>query len=425
MNYTIIRLIDNVVGYFLVCVFLFGTYTNIHLYSNGNLLVPYFISGVSGIILLLKNHRCMRLSQLKAILILMLIVSFSVLFKGFDHFVFERIKGAVQIFYSLILAYAFFIEVERWERNKVARLFYYCCLVIIVGCAFENYTNFKVLSDGFRDYVYPVGVYEAFERDINIFGRERPKLFTSEPSYVAMFLLFSMTIWFALSEGLGKYIGVLVMGLLGSLLIGSPITILIVPISLITIVFLEKQGLILFLRKMTRTKIFGYLFFLVLLLFFLGYLLFEVFSLRLASVSLGEGSVIARLVLPPRITFEVLRDYPFWGSGIAAKEMVVDAVFFYLKNEYGLSYLVSSKQVLNSMTNIFWLHWMYLGLLGGGLMLLGLSNLMNTLKVRYKWYCAFVTLVFSQTMGGYVGLRFWVFVFGIFLCAKKRFWQHD
>ena len=53
--------------------------------------------------------------------------------------------------------------------------------MIVVGAALENYTGFRAISDAFRQKFYD-GVYRADLRDQILYGRIRPKLFTSEPS---------------------------------------------------------------------------------------------------------------------------------------------------------------------------------------------------------------------------------------------------
>jgi hypothetical protein len=409
----------NWIGFGLVIWYLLGIYTGVHLYSGKTLLVPFFVAGIAGFILLIKNQKRIRVQHVTAIGAIVVIAWLSVLFKGVDIFFIERFKGAVQITYSILLAYGFFLELSSWEKEKIAKLFYYCCLLIIIGCALENYTPFKLLSDNFRHAVFKTGVYENVARDISMFGMERPKLFTSEPSHVSKFLLFSMFLWLAFSQDKDKYIKVVVFALAGVLLIGSPIVVLIIPISFVIAIYLEGNGLSGFLKKMTPKKFllsFVFVFFVLLLIFVIQMTLL---ASRFAVMASGkaDASTIIRVIAPPLITFDVLKEYPMWGAGITGKEMVADKAFFRLRMGFGLTFIKDTKQATNMVGNIFWLHWIYFGLFGGILMVWAIYLLMKVLRVKHYLYCLFLILIFSQTMGGYVSVKTWTFFIGIFLTS--------
>jgi len=142
-----------------------------------------------------------------------------------------------------------------------------------------------------------------------------------------------------------------------------------------------------------------------------------VLSARIAAMSAGEGSTIMRVVAPPLITFDVLKEYPMWGAGITGKEMVADKVFYRLRDDFELTYITNIDQVVDMVTNAFWLHWIYLGLFGGILMVWAIHQLMKALGVKHYWYCFLLIIIFGQTMGAYVGPRTWTIIFGIFLTS--------
>jgi uncharacterized iron-regulated membrane protein len=100
----------NWIGFGLVIWYLLGIYTGVHLYSGKTLLVPFFVAGIAGFILLIKNQKRIRVQHVTAIGAIVVIAWLSVLFKGVDVFFIERFKGAVQITYSILLAYGFFFR---------------------------------------------------------------------------------------------------------------------------------------------------------------------------------------------------------------------------------------------------------------------------------------------------------------------------
>lgn len=404
------------IGFGLVILYLLGIYTEVHLYSDSNILVPSFVAGGAGLLLLIKNHQGIHFQHVKAIGTLVVIIWFSVLIRT-DVFFIERFKGAVQMTYSLLLVYGFFLEVSMWKREQLAKLFYYLCLLIIIGCALENYTSFKALSDSFRVWAFHISdLQHNLSRDISMFGRERPKLFTSEPSHVAKFLLFSITMWLALSEK-RRYIQALIISMVGILLIGSPILLLIIPNILVIVVYLEGNGISNLFKRMNMKRLLLYFILALFIVGFLGYALLIVLANRVDSMAGGgEGSTIIRIQAPPLIAFDVIKENPLWGSGITALEMISEITFFHIR-ELGISYIKDANEATNLITNGFWLHWIQFGLLGGVLIILAIYQIMKTIGVKHYLYCLFLILIFTQTIGGNVTVRFWTYIWGFFLTS--------
>src|SRR2546423_1727036 len=79
-------------------------------------------------------------------------------------------------------ASATLLHADRGQRATILLSF---CLCIIVGCAIEPWAGLRPLSDKVRALVYDASVvYDSDRRDEILYGRVRPKLFTSEPSAV-------------------------------------------------------------------------------------------------------------------------------------------------------------------------------------------------------------------------------------------------
>ena len=106
----------------------------------------------------------------------------------------ERIKGFIQITYSLVIGYGFFLTLVHADRRQLGRLFFVLCVALIVGCLLERTVEpFRNFSDAVRAKLYDaIMVYQSDQRDELLYGGIRPKLFTSEPSAVSFgFTLFS------------------------------------------------------------------------------------------------------------------------------------------------------------------------------------------------------------------------------------------
>src|SRR5262249_29587708 len=114
---------------------------------------------------------------------------------------------------------------------------------LIVGSLLENYTGLRAISDQFRRAAYPSAyIYDADLRDQIIYGRIRPKLFTSEPSYVTFgFTLFAFA-WYMFSEWRWKFLGYLVMVALGQFAMPGPTLLLTLALVVPYELFLGGKG---------------------------------------------------------------------------------------------------------------------------------------------------------------------------------------
>ena len=265
------------------------------------------------------------------------------------------------------------------------------------------------------------GVYDNPYRDYAQFGMIRPKLFTSEPSHVAKFFLFSVTMWLALTQKRKKYLKFIAMTVFAFFLIRSPIVLLAVPSALLLFVYLDYGGV----RNLLRSAGIEGKFKLSILGISLGIGLIVAFQTilapRLRLIMTGrDTSFIARILAPPVVTYHTLKNSPFFGAGVAGKEAIMTEItttfisFGMLQNTRRRQ---SRDNLINQIANVFWLHWIYFGLIGGILAAYMLGRLMKNLGVKHYILCTTLILMFSQTMGAYVGARIWTFAFTIFLVS--------
>ena len=183
----------------LIVIFLTGIYLGVSPKIAAGLPVPAAPAGLAGALLLVRHAHRIRERHVIALTFVISIYLISIVTAPDVAYLKERFKGFIQISYALVIGYAFFITMLAYDRNRLARIFLIFCLVVLVGCVIERYTSFAAISDAVRDRIYDTGIYRSDDRDIAIYGRVRPKFFTSEPSAVTFAYTLYLFAWFVLS----------------------------------------------------------------------------------------------------------------------------------------------------------------------------------------------------------------------------------
>ena len=401
---------------FFSILFLSGLYTALFLYFSDRLFIPYIICGLSAIYFLIRNRNIIDFSYFLPLLYLYIISGAGMVFvPGSYEYFFERFKGLVQLIYSSSIALLFFIHMRKWRPEAVSKLFFGFMLFILIGTALEVYTPFKYLSDEFRHMVFRWGLYESDLRDLYTYGQIRPKLFTSEPSHVAKFYILSLFVWFALSESKKRYFIYLFFISAGLILIRSPIIALSIPLALAVEIFL-RNGLNLtdILNRRRPLERGSLAVFIIISVLFLSIALNTILASRVHTMIIGaDESFASRIIGPALIAFDTIKEYPFWGTGITGKEAAAEIIF----NAYWrIGYKIN--RVHDANTNFLSLFISYYGVLGGLLFVAGLRYLVKRLEIEKGIFITCTILLFSQTMGAFVGLRTWGYIFIVLLVAN-------
>ena len=395
-------------------ILIFGLYNAVFIYFTPTLFIPY---GICFIFLPYIIYKSIHMADKNEVVLLSLIIliTFIGLFispQPVKYFM-ERVKGFVHLFYSIVFSYFIFLFFLRYNPNKVARIFGIVSLLIIIGCILENYfPPFRTLSNNFRHLFFKKNVYEADLRDLILFGSVRPRLFTTEPSHVAKFFILSLFIWFTLTMNKKKYILFTLASVAGLFLIKSPVVVLIYPLAFVAEMFLFRDlrffnELKNFYQNGKIKKIYFRIFFiLIILVILLALAAFTVLSKRVEQIIHGEDlSFLMRIFAPPWISYEVLKQYPIFGIGITAKELLISIITNVFKN---FGFIVYD---INAITNVLWLFIIYYGL-GGSLLILFIGKkFLNRVGIYSYSFLVGSILIFSQTMGGYVTIRWWFVVF--------------
>jgi hypothetical protein len=136
------------------------------------------------------------------------------------------------------------------------------------------------------------------------------------------------------------------------------------------------------------------------------------YATRLEAIASGQDpSFFSRIIAPPLVAFEVISANPAAGAGLTGWEFIEDAT----RQVYGTAAWLSTDYrfdtAAQAITNYFWLHWIYLGLFWGGVLLVALSLMLQSLGVPSVLFCWMVWALFGQGAGSYVGPQAWTVLF--------------
>jgi len=397
----------------LLVLFLAGIYLGIEIRLTATVPVPNVVAGSAGMVLLLKQLHRLDERHVRAILFVLLLYLASICAASDYGFLSKRFTGLVQLTYSFVICYAVFVTMLAYDRARLARIFLLFTLGIIVGCALENYfAPFRDLSNWFRDHVYSFGLYESDARDELLYGRIRPKLFTSEPSAVSFgFTLFAFA-WYVLSQRRWK------LPLYGAFfaaafyLMRGPTLVLglvLVPAYEILLAAREPRagGLGYNPARVTATV--------ALMIALLGaclYLSRTLYAERIDAIQSGaDPSFFARIVAPAVVARKTVEHYPIAGAGLTGEPFIADSIRQTFERSADLAHDWNYGSSIHALANYFWAHWIYLGVVWGVILLIGLSFLLHELGATSIAFCWIVWSVLGQASGAYVSPKTWTVFF--------------
>lgn len=393
---------------FLMLLFLLGIYLEFSPRLAAGVPVPCALAGVAGLTMLFRNARMAHERQLVALVAVIGLFLLSILSVGTMEFIGERLKGFIQISYSLIIAYGAWLTMMLYERERLSRLFLWFCVAIIVGCALERYAGLGAISDAVRLRLYPEGVvYDADTRDLILYGGVRPKLFTSEPSHVAFAFTVFGFIWYVLTTVPRKTLVYAVLLAAGMVMMRSPTLVLgfalVVPYQLliggrsfrgplrgadVTLIMVTAISL-----GAIAAGVFGGA---------------QMFSERVEQISTGhDQSFFSRVIGPFLVAVDTIQQHPVAGAGLTGEEYIEDRVHqvYYSTPTYNERWALDD--IRYALTNYFYLHWIYLGLMWGAIMLWALTRFLKTLYVPSASFCWIIWATMGHAAGAYVSPKPW------------------
>jgi hypothetical protein len=399
----------------LVVLYLLGLYLGVSLPITEKIPLTCAPSGVAGLILLWRRRNQIQPMHLAGLLAVVAIYLASILAAGDVTFLSKRFTGLVQLVYSLVIAYAIFLTLVSAERDQIARILLTFCLCIIVGCLLETYGGLRPLSDKVRALIYDPGVvYDSDRRDEILYGRIRPKLFTSEPSAVTFAFTHYCAVWLAMSRSRFKYLIYVGLVCLALIVLPGPTLMLMLLLTIPYLMFLSGGS-----RRKSPTRLIGAAAIsavVVLLVIVVGQALF---AERLHELQSGkDASFFYRFTGPMLVAFDMFRHHPWAGSGLTGESYIANEVLNVYMNSASFSSAWRIPKIGDVLTNYFWLHWIYLGLIWGVVALVGLSWWLRLLGAGSILYCWAVWSILGQASGSYVGPKTWVVLLIAAACSK-------
>ena len=396
----------------LVVVFLLGLYLNVSLQITPRIPLTCAPSGIAGLALLWRRRDRLEPAHLGWLLAIIALYLASILSAENYAFLGKRFTGLLQLTYSLVIAYAFFITLVHAERRQIATILLTFCILVVIGAFLEQYTELRVISDKVRERLYDSSqVYEADLRDQLLYGRIRPKLFTSEPSNVTFSYTHFAFLWLVISPWRWKLAVYAVLMGLGFAATPGPTLLLLLMLAVPYLIFLGGHAHDRSKRNSAIRLIGGVVLSGILVV---GAVIIgsSLYAERLRDFTSGnDPSTFFRVIGPMLIAFDVFKHRPWAGIGLTAEAFIEnDAFTIYMNASGGVSTGWYFK-IAEAITNYFWLHWIYLGLVWGTIMIVALTIWLRMLRTPSILFCWAVWVILGQAAGAYVGPRAWTVLF--------------
>jgi hypothetical protein len=390
----------------LVALFLLGLYLGVALQISEKVPLTCAPSGAAGLIMLWRRRDQINPRHLAGLLGVVTIYLCSILAATDYAYLSKRFTGLLQLTYSLVIAYAIFLTLVHGERRQIAAILLGFCVFIIVGCLLETYTGLRAISDAVRERLYDSGVvYDADLRDQVLYGRIRPKLFTSEPSAVTFAYTHYCSVWLVVSPWRWKlpvYLGMIGMALF---VLPGPTLVLMLLLTVPYLIFLAgaQPG-----RRPPAMRLAGSLAISIVLIGVAIVLGKTFFAERLDELASGrDASFFYRFTGPMLVAFDIFRHYPWAGAGLTGEPFISDKVMDVYMNSPSFQAAWRISRIGDVLTNYFWLHWIYLGLVWGVICVVAVSLWLRLLGAPNVLYCWAVWVILGQASGSYVGPKTW------------------
>ncbi len=388
----------------LFVLYLIGLYLGVSLQITSTIPLTCAPSGFAGMVLLWRRRDQIRSRELAGLMLVVGLYLAAIMSASDIMFLGKRFTGLLQLVYSLVIGYAVFLTMTNGDRDQVAAILLGFCLFVIVGCLLEEYGGLRAISDKVREHLYDSGVvYDADRRDEILYGRIRPKLFTSEPSAVTFAYTHYSSVWFALSRSRWKLPIFVALVALALIVLPGPTLMLMILLAIPYLMFLTGGA-----RRTSVTRMVGAAAISGVVLLVVIALGQTLFAARIHQLQSGQdASFFYRFTGPMLVAFDMFRHHPWAGSGLTGETAIANDVMNVYMNSASFSSAWRIPKVADVLTNYFWQHWIYLGLVWGVVTLIGLSLWLRWLGAASILYCWSVWAILGQASGSYVGPKTW------------------
>jgi hypothetical protein len=137
------------------------------------------------------------------------------------------------------------------------------------------------------------------------------------------------------------------------------------------------------------------------------------FPARLKEVMAGnDPSFFYRVQGPAMAGLDAIDRYPFAGNGLTGEPFFEREVTnLYLRSPFYSAHWQVVTPATELVINYFWLHWIYLGLIWGVIMIGAITLWLRVLGVPSPAFCWMVWAILGQGSGAYVGPTCWAVLF--------------
>lgn len=393
----------------LIVVFFLGIYTNYAIPIAKTVPFPSAPAGVAGVLLLWRRRGDIPRAGLVGLLLVLAVYVASVLMAPDFNFLPRRLNGLIQLSYSLIIGYALFVTITQSTRAQMSKLLLACSLTLLVGCLLESYGGLRPLSDAVRSVLYNRGLYDADLRDLEYYGRIRPRLFASEPSSVTFCYTLVSFFWFVVSTSRWKLPGYAFLTAAGLAAMPGPTLLLMIVLLCPYALFIasRRNGQLSLARllPLALACAIGGLLVLALAISFFP-------ERRRDAVSGNDPSSFYRVQGPAIAGIDTILTRPVAGAGLTGETFLHDRVIdLYSRSPAWSARWPVLHPASELLVNYFWLHWVYLGLLMGVAAIAAITCWLLALGVPSPAFTWTTWAIMGQAAGAYVGPSCWAVLF--------------
>lgn len=387
----------------LLIVFALGTYLSVPLAPGGRLLVPSVFTVALMPVLFLAVRRKLSMSDVLFVLNVLFMLCVSIALSPGYEYIQEKFLSLIQFCMALAVVVMTVRLMRDMRLEVLERALLVIALTMVVLAVLELTGVTRAVSDAFRLWAYD-GIYTLYDnadRDLNMVGWERPKVFSEEPSHATRMFVASINAWLLLRVTRAKVVVALAATAVMLLIMGSPIVFASAAITL-TIFVWDK-------RASVQSRVATVLAVVLTSTFFVAFYdetalsnvveRVERIGDRGSTDQLRVSSENLRLVIPYLTLADTWSRWPFFGVGIGGKEIVME------NTKYPG---VPARQVLG--TNVMGELGTYLGLIGAAWFLWLLVRHASETGVQRVGLFLVICAIMAQLEGGMMTFRFWGFI---------------
>lgn len=403
------------INVFLILVSLIGTYMQFHLYVGERIAFPFLFPNLIGIAAFIYYAlKRQFLPALTAVILLVLFALVAVMMAAFDGYLGGALSKYSQLLLSIFAGYGLCWLILQIPRERLRKLLARLAWVILIVAFAETYLGFYEVMTQINTVLYswrPQGFYTSVERDIALWNRVRPLVFSTEPSLVGIWgsvLMVGATI-LSPSDHWKRYL--VLIAYVGVLLFIAR-SISVIPI------LVTYLGATMFYKRNSQSK--------QIMLFYgliaVAWILSFTSALMLIGRFLQDTSFFVRFTVPYLTTLQALDRSLFFGLGLGNDDLF-EVIVFDVWAQAGMlvrSAVYVEQYGLNGMlTNSFFSIWINLGMVGGVSFLAVVFGFVRQIGRFPAMMVLTTTFGTWMTVGGFVDMRTWFFLYFFIACAMS------